>query len=633
MCGEFGTLSVVSPQNWLFLGRYQNLRQKLLTERKWHTLARLGPRAFETITGEVVKAILLTVSNDPNAQRSGELFDDDAVSHSIGGIDVSNAPSADEKSRGIRTSEVVVTTQAMQLKNPDHVVSVQPLSSKSLLSEFATALSGSSAGDAPSFNRQFWEVTDHLSGNWRFHHGTVKSTSHFGGQDEAIHWENEAGRMAKFAASVKHLNHAAQNWLRGKPNWNKPGVVISQMGDLPATIFTGEIYDCNACAIVPNETQTLPALWEFARSGAHAAAVRDFDQSLKVTPHNLLKVEFDFEYWDQLAAKSYPNGLPKPFSNDATQWIFHGHPCGSVVWDEDANWTANGPLRNDDTVLHVAVARLLGYRWPAELDPDMELAHEQRAWVDRCDALLHHADDDGIVCIPPIRGEAKAEDRLLNLLAAAYGDAWTTSTLPQLLASANHAGKSLDSWLRDKFFAQHCKLFQHRPFIWHIWDGLKDGFAALVNYHKLDRKSLEMLIYTYLGDWMKTQRDDIARGVDGAQEKLAAAEALKKKLELILGGESPHDIFVRWKPLEEQPIGWDPDLNDGVRLNIRPFMTVGDVSKRDAGVLPDKPNVHWNKDRGKDVASAPWFDTFNGERINEHHLSLAEKKAAREAAK
>ena len=25
--------------------------------------------------------------------------------------------------------------------------------------------------------------------------------------------------------------------------------------------------------------------------------------------------------------------------------------------------------------------------------------------------------------------------------------------------------------------------------------------------------------------------------------------------------------------LAEQPIGWNPDLNDGVRLNIRPFMT------------------------------------------------------------
>jgi len=35
------------------------------------------------------------------------------------------------------------------------------------------------------------------------------------------------------------------------------------------------------------------------------------------------------------------------------------------------------------------------------------------------------------------------------------------------------------------------------------------------------------------------------------------------------------------------------------------------------------------KDRGKDVASAPWFHVFKGDRINGHHLSLEEKRAAR----
>ena len=103
----------------------------------------------------------------------------------------------------------------------------------------------------------------------------------------------------------------------------------------------------------------------------------------------------------------------------------------------------------------------------------------------------------------------------------------------------------------------HCTEYwvgtHHRPFIWHIWDGLRDGFAALVNYHKLDRKNLETLIYTYLGDWITRQKQDIGNGVDGAQEKLSAAEALKKKLELILEGEPPYDIFVRWKPIENNP--------------------------------------------------------------------------------
>ena len=209
-----------------------------------------------------------------------------------------------------------------------------------------------------------------------------------------------------------------------------------------------------------------------------------------------------------------------------------------------------------------------------------------------------------------------------------FGDQWHAGKLNELLAAAGWAGKSLDTYLRDQFFTDHCRLFHHRPFIWHIWDGLRDGFAALVNYHKLDRKNLETLIYNYLGDWIKLQKQQVGQ-VDGAQARLAAAETLQKRLELILHGEAPYDIFVRWKPLDQQPIGWDPDLNDGVRLNIRPFMSVPDVGKRGAGVLRDKPNINWNKDRGQDVASAPWYGTFKGERINDHHLTLAEKQAAR----
>jgi hypothetical protein len=261
----------------------------------------------------------------------------------------------------------------------------------------------------------------------------------------------------------------------------------------------------------------------------------------------------------------------------------------------------------------------------------MDLAEEQRAWVERCASLLSQVDDDGILCIPPVRGEASAADSLLKLLAAAYGEAWSNDTLSALLRGVDHGGKTLESWLRDRFFAQHCRLFQQRPFIWHLWDGLRDGFAALVNYHRLDRQNLERLIYTYLGDWLRTQERAATEGRQGADERLAAAKALKTRLEAILEGEAPLDIFVRWKPIERQPIGWEPDLNDGVRLNIRPFMLASDVGRKGAGVLRDKPNIKWEKDRGKDVESAPWFPLFKGERINDHHLTLAEKRVARGA--
>ena len=122
------------------------------------------------------------------------------------------------------------------------------------------------------------------------------------------------------------------------------------------------------------------------------------------------------------------------------------------------------------------MARLLGYRWPAELDDKMRLSKRARALVKRCEELAKFADDDGIVCIPSVRGEEPAAERLLALLTAAASSR----------QMRNCRRVDLDDWLRNGFFEEHCKLFHDRPFVWHIWDGRKrDGFHALVNYHKL----------------------------------------------------------------------------------------------------------------------------------------------------
>lgn len=618
LCTQGGTSSIVLPQNWLFLTSYKKFREKLLKNDTWHLIARLGPGAFETISGEVVKAILINMSRGNDAQESGGLFGEAEHTNLIRGVDVSEPRIAAEKAAQLLATVVKTVDQAKQLENPDARVSLVEAENLDLLEKYASFHNGLQTGDYPRYGRGFWEICPLLD-DWSLYQSTVSQTSQFSGREGILFWQNGIGDIAESSGAV----------IRGTEAWNKKGISISATGALYATYYDGALYDENTVSLIPKKEEHLAAIWAFCSSPSYNQEVRKINQTLKVRG-DLVKVPFDLDRWSNVSGEEYPNGIPKPNTNDPTQWIFHGHPCGSIVWDEEQKWTAEGPLRTDDTVLQVAVARLLGYRWPAEIDTDMELANEQREWVKRCEALLPFADEDGIVCIPPVRGEASAADRLLNLLAAAYGEGWSTDVQAELLKSADHAGKTLETWLRDKFFTQHCKLFQHRPFIWHIWDGLADGFAALVNYHKLDRKNLETLIYTYLGDWISRQKQDLASGVDGVEERLAAAESLKKKLEQILEGEAPYDIFVRWKPIEQQAIGWDPDLNDGVRLNIRPFITVGDVKKKGAGILRDKPNIKWTKDRGKDVESAPWYQKFNGERINDHHLNLSEKLSARE---
>ncbi len=597
--GGSGVTQIVMPQNWLFLTSYKKQREHQLRNLTWNLLAKLGSGAFETITGEVVNVILLT---ETKAVPGGDSL--------IFGLDANEMRMPAEKARLLRSGALLATKQKGQLENPDSRVTMDSASNISLLQKYASGLQGIASADFPRFGRCFWELS-FPNPDWIWQQSTIESTVEFGGREFVLLWENGSGELSRSSAAR----------IQGLAGWGKHGVVVRQMGTLPATLYSGTSFDNNVAAIIPKNPDHLPAIWCYCSSAEFIEQIRRIDKKVNVTNATMVKVPFDLEYWQGVAAERYPHGLPAPYSDNPTQWIFHGHPAPSI------------------DSLQVAVARLLGYAWPAESDNKMELSGEAREWITRSKALVAHADKDGIVCIPPVGREASASDRLLNLLADAYGADWSNDVLAQLLTAADHAGKSLETWLRDKFFTQHCALFGNRPFVWQIWDGLRDGFSALVNYHKLDYKTLEALIYTYLGDWISRQKRDADNGVDGAQEKLAAAETLKKRLELILAGEAPYDIFVRWKPIEEQPIGWNPDLNDGVRLNIRPFLSVPDVGKKGAGVLRDKPkSLHWEKDRGSDVPSAPWYELGLqyggklGDRINDHHLSLDEKRKAWEKA-
>lgn len=600
-----GTHVSVTPLNWLFLKSYKNLRTDLLSNLQVNHVSRIGSGATAKASWDVLRALAIVTKTKAKA------------SSLITGIEASS-PDEENRASELIDNPVAASTILEVRETPDARIVLNQSKSKTRLETHARSYQGIATADYSCYGRQHWEL-QLPNVSWELQQSTTRNTTFYSGLEYLLYWQQGNGA----------LSSSTQARIQGLSARKHSGIAVTQTRSLPVTVYYGEFFDNNVAAIVPINPKTLAALWCYFESPQYSDDVRKLDEKLGVTNSTLVKVPFDLDHWQRAAEERYPNDLPKPFSNDPTQWIFHGHPCASVVWNETSKRTDYGTFRTDNTVLQVAVARLLSYRWPAELDEKMELADEQRALVNKSAALFPFADRDGVVCIPPVRGERPAADRLLNLLAAAYGDAWSNDVLSQLLGSADHTGKSLDTWLRDKFFTQHCALFGQRPFIWHIWDGLRDGFSALVNYHNLDYKLLESIIYTYLGDWIRSQKRDVEQHIDGAQERLAAAEALQKRLLLILTGEEPYDIFVRWKPLHEQPIGWNPDINDGVRLNIRPFMSVPDIGKRGAGVLRDKPRIDWSKDRGKDVESSFWYPLFKGDRINDHHLSLAEKQAAR----
>jgi hypothetical protein len=607
-----GSVISVVPQNWIFLKSYRDFRVQMLSDFAWSILAKLGPKSFQTPMYDFNTMLFCFTSakhTDP---------------HSFRGLDVMAPDTCSGKASELLSASVVCINQESQVRNPGAIVAFEEVNSESLVSTYADSVHGLSPGDRARFVRYFFEFSSKAQ-SWEFMCSSPDGISPLSGKHYLV-----------FNPEYISKNFDVPGFrLDGTRAWGRMGVFVSAMGRLPSSIYLGEIFDANGHVLLPRTESDICALYLFCKSKEFHDAVRVVDQKVAVTTGSLLLASVEMQCW-----------------RSAAEGISVSTLIGEAPTSPDL-WLYSPDAKSEVFALQVAVSRMLGYQWPRQTGssfPDCPALGP--------DGLEKHHDDDGVVPLAAINREEAAATRLRALLKDAYGSEWNPATTEkELLAAAGHGAATLEEWLQGSFFEEHCKLFHHRPFVWHIWDGQEDGFHVLVNYHRLaagngdGTRLLQKIATTYLGDWIARCNQEVAADKPGAARRLDAAQKLQADLRKILEGEAPHDIFVRWKPLHEQAIGWEPDINDGVRLNIRPFLTVRDVKKRGAGLLRFKPNIKWDKDRGKEPerlkADFPWFwscdpetnpgqgtdfaggSTFTGERWNDLHYTLASKRAAR----
>lgn len=595
LSADGGTLAAVSPQGWLSLAKAAGFRRRIRSEQEVCLIARLGTNAFEAISGEVVSAALYIANFTPVVTARKYIA-----------IDVADERLAQRKAYNLTLAELLeIRLDVADLKSP---FSFLPPNAQAInkLSEFIESYHGITTTDAPRFVRHFWEIFERED-IWIFHQSTTDATAYYGGKDSVLRWEN-----GQLLASLQR--DGAPVVITGLEAWGRMGIVVNTM-NRKVSLYTGSSFDTSVAVLCPKTEDILPALWAFCASEEFLGSVKEVRDAMNVEYVYYPKISWDADSWRRQGQAEFPAGLPQPYSDDPTQWLFHGHPGYS----------------EPGTGLHVALARLAGYRWPAETDTEMplsDLAKERIAMA----AILPGTDADGLLPLHANGSDHPLADRLRALLAAAYGAPLSPVQEQALIRAADAKfdkkearDSTLEGWLADRAFRQHCILFHQRPFLWQIWDGMKGGFSAFLNYHRLDNAALNTLTYTLLGDWIRTAK---AEGNTARQER---AELLQQKLTKIIEGENPYDIFVRWKPFAKQPLGWNPDLDDGVRLNIRPFMTAGTLREHPKGIA-------WTKDRGTDIPSAPWYNLGPscggkpGDRINDYHTTLAEKRAARSSS-
>jgi len=260
----------------------------------------------------------------------------------------------------------------------------------------------------------------------------------------------------------------------------------------------------------------------------------------------------------------------------------------------------------------VMALRMLGHRWPRQVEAN--------------EPVPEWAEPSGIIPISEGAGAESLISRVRKRIAAEFGTERVSSIEREF---EEIMGVPLETWLARDFFRNHISQFRKRPIAWQLQSiaepanaGKSKGakrktraanapaFSCLMYYHRLDDQLLGTVRTQYLRPMrlrMETELNDLERLTtrtadqdDRRGELLLRIEELKDfeaKLEGVEAGGfaseqlnriAAKEALDKWTSPDgkrehpgtrdaflAQEKRYDPDINDGVRVNIAPLQKAG----------------------------------------------------------
>jgi hypothetical protein len=263
----------------------------------------------------------------------------------------------------------------------------------------------------------------------------------------------------------------------------------------------------------------------------------------------------------------------------------------------------------------VIILRLLGHRWLWQIDAG--------------EIVPDWADKDGVI---PLK-EGSGEKTLLERVHERIAEEFPGGRVQDLEREFEEIMEiSLEKWLAGPFFKHHISQFRKRPIAWQIESNPPNGggrgrkarqapvFSCLVYYHRLDGDLLHKIRTQYvwnLRDCFQTELRTLENMDSPSNDQLERLGNLRRWIEELkdfdarleqvsLNGFNCAKLkeIIDQEPLDKwtsrdgqaappatkeefylQEKRYDPDINDGVRVNIAPLQIAGLLS---ADVLAKK---------------------------------------------
>jgi len=269
----------------------------------------------------------------------------------------------------------------------------------------------------------------------------------------------------------------------------------------------------------------------------------------------------------------------------------------------------------------IMILRMLGHRWPRQ--------------VEAGEPIPEWADPAGIIAITEGTGRESLISRVRKRIAADFGTDRVSAIereFEQIMSVSTSV--SLETWLGRDFFRNHISQFRKRPIAWQLQstpetsNGAGNGrgkrakrktradrapiFSCLIYYHRIDGQLLGT-VRTQYAHPMRLRMETELRELERIDAKVRTPDQEDRRADLIVRVEELKDFEARLERVErdgfdsealtriasKEPLDkwtspdgkkehprerdaflaqekrYDPDLNDGVRVNVVPLQKAG----------------------------------------------------------
>jgi hypothetical protein len=367
---ESGFTGLVTMQSWMFLSSFEGLRVNLLATKTLLSMAHLGPRAFDTIGGEVVQATSFVAVNVLRPHSRGVF------------LRLTEGKSESEKAALFRASiEGSKKTPLFRASAEDFKAipglpiaywASEPLrrtfSDRKPVSEVAPSRPGLQTGDNPTFVRLWFEISRRTMGvgfrnresakdspcRWFPYNKGGAFRRWFGNCEFVVDWENDGARMKRRKADDLEAGRITANnskcwnqafYFQESVSWSK----VSG-SDFAARYYPqGFVFDIAGCSVFfPTPEESIFAIG-FLNSIVTKSLVGVLSETINFEAGNIAKLPFPSDLNPAETSKT-ANQLIElaraDWDNFETSWDFLDQPLlrpglkGATLEASWRNWEA-----------------------------------------------------------------------------------------------------------------------------------------------------------------------------------------------------------------------------------------------------------------------------------------------------